>query len=114
TRFPANFRSDRAVIPEQLLVGSIDQPIRPGIDMTDHDNNADSETGAPPQADPPAGASQPGGLSTFMRSPGVKFVIIGILAILLLVPTLLVWALVEERSQRANEVSARISAGWGG
>lgn len=82
--------------------------------MTDHDNNSDPETGAPPQADPPAGASQPGGFSNFMRSPGVKFVIIGILAILLLVPTLLVWALVEERSQRANEVSARISAGWGG
>jgi inner membrane protein len=49
-----------------------------------------------------------------MRTPGVKFIVIGILTMLLLIPTLLVWALVEERAQRAGEVSARISAGWGG
>jgi inner membrane protein len=81
--------------------------------MTNTENAIDREAGLLPE---PAndGANRPGGFSTFMRSPGVKFIIIGILTMLLLIPTLLVWALVEERAQRANEVSARISAGWGG
>lgn len=83
--------------------------------MTDQDNEIDREAGlSPPQVETTAESSRSGGFSTFMRSPGVKFIIIGVLTLLLLIPTLLVWALVEERAQRANEVSARISAGWGG
>jgi inner membrane protein len=68
--------------------------------------------GAPqvPENAPP----RPGGFATFMRSPGVKFIIIGILSMLLLIPTLLVWTLVDERSDRANQVSATIANGWGG
>jgi inner membrane protein len=80
--------------------------------MTNSENETDREAAPlPPSetADPPAS-----GFSNFMRTPGVKFVVIGILTLLLLIPTLLVWALVEERAQRASEVSSRISAGWGG
>lgn len=65
----------------------------------------------PPRPPPVASASN---FSGFMQSPGVKFIIVGILALLLLVPALLVWALVEERAQRASEVASRIAAGWGG
>ncbi|MDB5556191.1 MAG: inner rane CreD family protein [Rhizobium sp.] len=83
--------------------------------MTDQDNEIDREAGLlPPSAETQGDVSRAGGFATFMRSPGVKFIIIGVLTVLLLIPTLLVWALVEERAERANEVSARISSGWGG
>lgn len=55
-----------------------------------------------------------GNLGTFLRSPGVKFIMIGIISVALLVPLLLVWGLTEERAQRARDVSNRISHGWGG
>lgn len=75
-----------------------------------------SMVGEPPPASAYSEISppRPGGFAAFMRSPGVKFIIVGILSVMLLVPTLLVWALVEERSDRANEVSAKIANGWGG
>jgi inner membrane protein len=81
--------------------------------MTNSENEVDREAGLlPAPADDSANRS--GGFAAFMRTPGVKFIIIGILTMLLLIPTLLVWGLVEERAQRASEVSSRISAGWGG
>ncbi|WP_432347373.1 cell envelope integrity protein CreD [Shinella yambaruensis] len=55
-----------------------------------------------------------GNLATFLRSPGVKFIMIGIISVALLVPLLLVWGLTEERAQRAADVSRRIAHGWGG
>ena len=55
-----------------------------------------------------------GNLSAFLRSPGVKFIMIGIISVALLVPLLLVWGLTEERAQRAKDVSNRIANGWGG
>jgi inner membrane protein len=79
--------------------------------MSDTQTDLDREAGLLPPSDE---GPRPGAFAAFMRTPGVKFVIIGILTVLLLVPTLLVWALVEERADRANEVSSRISAGWGG
>jgi inner membrane protein len=83
--------------------------------MTDQDNEIDRQAGLlPPSAETQAGPVQASGVSSFMRSPGVKFIIIGLLTVLLLIPTLLVWALVEERAERASEVAGRISAGWGG
>ena len=81
--------------------------------MTNSENEVDHDAGLS-AASVDDGANRPGGFAAFMRTPGVKFVIIGILTLLLLIPTLLVWALVEERAQRATEVSSRISAGWGG
>jgi inner membrane protein len=81
--------------------------------MTHSENEVDREAGPLP-APADGNSGRPGGFAAFMRTPGVKFVIIGILTLLLLIPTLLVWGLVEERAQRATEVSSRISAGWGG
>jgi len=46
-------------------------------------------------------------------SPGVKFFIIGVITLLLLVPSLLVWGLVEERADRAETVARSIAQGWG-
>jgi inner membrane protein len=68
-----------------------------------------SNLSSAPQAPP-----RSGGFAAFMRQPGVKFIIVGILSVMLLVPTLLVWALVEERADRASEVATKIAAGWGG
>ncbi len=53
-------------------------------------------------------------MRTVLSSPGVKFIMIGFISMALLIPTLLVWGLVEERGKRAEEVSARIANGWGG
>ncbi|HSX76922.1 MAG TPA: inner membrane CreD family protein, partial [Shinella sp.] len=72
------------------------------------------------EADDPVPASprhpnvEPRPLATFLRSPGVKFIMIGIISVALLVPLLLVWGLTEERAQRAADVSRRIAHGWGG
>ncbi len=75
------------------------------------------------QADEPASAmpspqfSYPaphGNVAAFLRSPGAKFIMIGIISVALLVPLLLVWGLTEERAQRARDVSSRIANGWGG
>ncbi len=71
--------------------------------------------------DPVPNASRPfphpeprGNVATLLRSPGVKFIMIGIISVALLVPLLLVWGLTEERAQRATDVSNRIANGWGG
>jgi inner membrane protein len=71
----------------------------------------------PVPATPPRSSSYPesrGNLATFLRSPGVKFIMIGVISVALLVPLLLVWGLTEERAQRATDVSRRIANGWGG
>lgn len=49
----------------------------------------------------------------FSKSPGAKFIITGIITVLLLIPALLVWGLVEERADRAETVARTISKGWG-
>jgi len=49
-----------------------------------------------------------------MRSPGVKFFMIAGLILLLTIPLLLVWVLIEERSQHAAGVSSQIAQEWGG
>ena len=41
--------------------------------------------------------------SGLMASPGVKFILIGIITITLLIPATMVWILVEERSTRAED-----------
>ncbi|WP_422040586.1 cell envelope integrity protein CreD [Roseibium sp.] len=51
---------------------------------------------------------------TFLGSPAVKFVLIGLLSFLLLVPSVFVWVLVEERAHRAKDVAREIARSWGG
>lgn len=58
--------------------------------------------------------SKMGSIQTFFFSPGAKFILLGVIIFALLIPTLMVWALVEERSQRAETVARQIAQGWGG
>jgi inner membrane protein len=78
-------------------------------DLRPEDSSGDSQ--AIFQSDSTA---QPGSFRTVLSSPGVKFIMIGFISMALLIPTLLVWGLVEERGRRAEEVSSRIANGWGG
>lgn len=55
-----------------------------------------------------------GAIHIFFSSPGAKFILLGAIIFALLIPTLMVWALVEERSQRAETVAREIAQGWGG
>jgi inner membrane protein len=83
--------------------------------MTSEQDDIDRQAGLlPPDSNMPTDPPRQGGFAGFMRLPGVKFIIVGIISVMLLVPTLLVWALVEERSDRASEVAQKIAAGWGG
>ncbi|WLS08987.1 cell envelope integrity protein CreD [Shinella sumterensis] len=78
--------------------------------MTEPDSDDPAST--PPR--PLPYAEPRGNLGALLRSPGVKFIMIGVISVALLVPLLLVWGLTEERADRAREVSNRISHGWGG
>ena len=51
---------------------------------------------------------------SFFNSPGVKFVLIVVMTVMLMVPSLFVWVLVEERADRAREVARDIAGSWGG
>ncbi len=53
-------------------------------------------------------------IKSFMSSPGAKFILLGVIMFALLIPTFIVWGLVEERAKRANTVAKEISQGWGG
>ncbi|MEM8702761.1 MAG: inner membrane CreD family protein, partial [Pseudomonadota bacterium] len=55
-----------------------------------------------------------GKFMTFLASPAVKFILIGVLSFLLLVPSIFVWVLVEERADRAKDVAREIARSWGG
>lgn len=46
-------------------------------------------------------------------SLGFKFITIGVISLLLLIPALLIWGLVEERAARADRVATEIASGWG-
>jgi inner membrane protein len=48
-----------------------------------------------------------------MRSPGFKFFVIAGLILVLTIPLLLVWVLIEERSRHASGVAAQIAQEWG-
>lgn len=52
-------------------------------------------------------------MSGLTQTPGWKFIITGVITLLLTIPALLVWGLVEERADRANDVARSISQGWG-
>ena len=65
-------------------------------------------------ATPRTGTLPPSRPRGFLNSPGVKFVLIGILTVMLMVPSLFVWVLVEERAERARDVARDIARSWGG
>ena len=47
------------------------------------------------------------------RSPGFKFVLIGFIVLLLMIPQLMVWGLVSEREGNARKVRAEVASSWG-
>ena len=51
---------------------------------------------------------------TSFNSPAVKFVLIGFVTLMLMVPSTFVWVLVEERADRAQHVARDIARSWGG
>lgn len=48
------------------------------------------------------------------RSPGMKLLLAGVVAVLLAVPLMLVYALVYDRESQSERAQSQISAGWGG
>jgi inner membrane protein len=48
------------------------------------------------------------------RSPGVKLLLVGLVAVLLALPLLMVYALVSDREGQSRQAQASITAGWGG
>ncbi|NWG47135.1 MAG: cell envelope integrity protein CreD [Alphaproteobacteria bacterium] len=55
-----------------------------------------------------------GGLGGFLRSPGVKAIVVGVLILAMAVPMVFVSFLVADRANRALEVRAEIGTAWGG
>ena len=54
------------------------------------------------------------GLSRLASTPGFKFFLVGALILLLAVPMLFVWLLIEDRSDRADQVAREVASSWGG
>jgi len=48
------------------------------------------------------------------RSPGVKLCVTGLVAAVLIVPLMMVYALVWDRENQSNQAQSQITAGWGG
>jgi inner membrane protein len=48
------------------------------------------------------------------RSPGIKFLFVGLVSLVLIVPLLLVYALVYDRQNQSQTAQRSINAGWGG
>lgn len=56
----------------------------------------------------------PNGFSKFMRSHTARFIIVGIISLLLLVPLSQLGFLIEERQERQNDVVDQLKTEWGG
>ena len=48
------------------------------------------------------------------RSPGIKLLLVGLVALLLTIPLFMVYALVSDRESQSHTAQAAITAGWGG
>ncbi|MDJ0612143.1 MAG: cell envelope integrity protein CreD [Rhizobiaceae bacterium] len=84
------------------------------MSSSNESGNADSDAAAPTNPWSSKGnVGDAGKIAGFMASPGVKFILTGFITLALLIPTMLVWGLVEERSRRADDVAASIAQGWG-
>lgn len=82
---------------------------------SDTENDTIEQPQERPQfSQPRSPGEQPVRRTSFLGSPAVKFVIIGVLTVMLLVPSLFVWVLVEERAERARDVAQDIARSWGG
>src|SRR6187551_1008789 len=48
------------------------------------------------------------------RSPGIKLLLVGLVAFVLIIPLFMVYALVSDRESQSHSAQAAITAGWGG
>lgn len=48
------------------------------------------------------------------RSPGIKLLLVGLVALVLVIPLFMVYALVSDRESQSHTAQAAITAGWGG
>ena len=62
----------------------------------------------------PRGMRQSSRALSFLNSPAVKFLLIGLVTLMLMVPSTFVWVLVEERADRARDVARDLARSWGG
>ena len=49
-----------------------------------------------------------------VRSPGIKLLLAGLIAAVLIVPLMMVYMLVYDREQQSQQAQVSITAGWGG
>ena len=57
--------------------------------------------------------SQPGPVSRFMGSPAFKFVLLGLLTLLLMIPMLMVYLVVDERERYSRAAVSEVGRKWG-
>jgi len=76
-------------------------------------DNPSSPDNPPQMNDPHTPKNMRRNLSGMVSSPGMKFFMTGFITLALLIPTMMVWGLVEERSRMADEVAQSIAQGWG-
>jgi Inner membrane protein CreD len=69
---------------------------------------------AGPQAPGPFNISKPGFALSKGRLLGLKFFLLGALALFLTIPLFMVLALVQDREQRFRDATAEIAQQWGG
>jgi inner membrane protein len=73
-----------------------------------------SDTEKPISDGPQSRRPPPSRALSFFNSPAVKFVLIGFVTLMLMIPSTFVWVLVEERADRARDVARDIAKSWGG
>ncbi len=56
----------------------------------------------------------PSSLQQFMRSHTARFIIVGFISLVLLIPLAQLWGLIEERKNRQNDVVDQLKTEWGG
>jgi inner membrane protein len=57
---------------------------------------------------------QQNGFQQFMRSHTARFIIVGFISLVLLIPLAQLWGLIEERKDRQNDVVDQLKTEWGG
>src|SRR3989344_5771453 len=56
----------------------------------------------------------PSGFQQFMSSHTARFIIVGFISLVLLIPLTQLWGLIEERKDRQNDVVDQLKTEWGG
>ena len=57
-------------------------------------------------------SSQPSGFSKLVSSPAFKFIVLGVLTLLLMIPLLLVYLIVDERQSYSRQAVNEVGRKW--